>query len=191
MRISQTTEWAVIGVLIVYIAFTPGFQVVRQFLRTDAGKALALAAIVAVWKYVSPLIAVLLTINFVRCASMREYMENPPEGETQVNMGLPPNTYCPENFTFDNGQCKNNNTGQSFPASVCLPGQTWDGTKCIGSSAAPTPPVIPAAAPAPEMTPPPSTSSTETKQPFTNLTPAMYAGVQPSMKESYGNFAPA
>lgn len=190
MRISQKTEWAIIAVLIAYIAFTPGFQAVRQFLSTGAGKAIGLAAVVAVWKYVSPIVAVLLAVNFVRCASMREYMENPPTADSS-SPPPPMNTHCPENFTFDNGQCKNNNTGQSFPATVCMTGQTWDGTKCIGSSAESTPPVVPAAASPPMVTPPPSTSSTETKQPFTNMTPASFGGVQPNLKESYDNFAPA
>jgi hypothetical protein len=41
----------------------------------------------------------------------------------------------------------------------------------------------------PVVTPPPSTSSTEMKQPFTNMTPHPYGGVQPSMKDD--KYAPA
>jgi hypothetical protein len=180
MRISQNTEWALIAALIVYLAFTPGFPVVRQLLSTDVGKAVGLAAIVAVWKYVSPVVALLLTVNFVRCARMREFMENASGPSTP-----PPNTHCPEGYTFDNGQCKGEN-GQSVPASVCLTGQTWDGNKCVGSgTTAPPPP------PPPAVTPPPSMSSTTTKQPFTNMTPSpILGGVQPETKEKYGNFAP-
>jgi hypothetical protein len=185
MRISQNTEWALIAALVLYLAFTPGFPVVRQLLSTDLGKALGLAAIVATWKYVSPVVALLLTVNFVRCARMREYMENPTP-PVEPTPGAPPNTYCPENYTFDNGQCKNIINGQTTAASVCMTGQTWDGNKCVGSSAPPM-------TTTPEMPPPPpSTSSTTTKQPFTNMTPSPIAGgVQPELKEKYTNLAPA
>jgi hypothetical protein len=179
MRISQKTEWILIAVLIAYIAFTPGLPAVRQLLSTDVGKALGLAAVVAVWKYVSPVVALLLTVSLVRCASMREYMENESASKT------PPNTYCPENYKFDNGQCKNKNNDQTIPATVCLEGQTWDGTKCQGSSAASAPP--------PTTTPPPSMSTTDMKQPFTNMTPSpVTGGVQPKDgKEKFQDFAPA
>jgi hypothetical protein len=178
MRISQKTEWALVAVLIAYIAFTPGFQVVREVLSTGIGKAVGLAVIVGAWKYLSPLVALLLLVNFVRCASMREYLENGSGGSTgaastgSTGTTLPPNTYCPENHSFDNGQCKNKTTGQSVPATICLAGQTWDGTKCSGSSSAAAPP------------------DTGSKQGFANMTPAMVGGVQPDLKETMGNYAP-
>jgi hypothetical protein len=184
MRLVGTSEWIAIGVLIAYIAFTPGFPVVRDFLSTGVGKAIGLAVFVAVWKYVSHPVALLLLVNFIRCSGMRESMENgtgasPPMSGTT----LPENTYCPENYSFDNGQCKNKTTSQTIPATVCLAGQTWDGAKCAGSSAASTPPS--------SMPPPPSTSSTTMKQPFSNMTPyPVGGGVQPSMPEKE-NFAPA
>jgi hypothetical protein len=118
-------------------------------------------------------------VSILRCSSMREFMENPPVAG--VAPGPPPNTHCPENYMFDNGQCKNKTTGQTLPVTVCLEGQTWDGTKCAGSSAASAPPSA--------MPPPPTTSSTTTKQPFTNMTPALVGGVQPDMKED--KYAPA
>lgn len=181
MRVSQNTEWAILAVLVAYIAFTPGVQAMRDLLSTGLGKALYLGAVVAAWKYVSPLVAVLLVVNFVRCASMREYADDP-----SMKPGAPPkDTHCPENYMFDNGQCKNKTTGQSIPATVCLPGQTWDGSKCAGSSTASSPP--------PMTTPsPPATSSTTTKQPFTNMTPSPVAGgVQPDIKEKYTQYSPA
>ena len=176
MRLSQNMEWGLVAALIAYIAFTPGFPVVRQFLSTGVGKAVALAVIVYVWKFVSEPVALLLTVNYVRCSGMREYLED-GAGATSGTT-LPPNTYCPENHSFDNGQCKNKNTGQTTPATVCLAGQTWDGTKCAGSSAASAPP---------SMTPPPST---ETKQPFSNMTPfPVNGGAQPDTPKKE-NFAP-
>lgn len=109
MRISQQTEWALVAVLVAYIAFTPGFPVVRQFLSTGVGKAIGLAVVVATWKYLSPLVALLLAVNFVRCASMREYADD-------ASMQPSP---CPENHTLDvkDGKCKNNTTGEAAPTS--------------------------------------------------------------------------
>ena len=175
MRISQRTEWILVAALIVYIAFTPGVQAVRDLLSTGVGKAIYLGAVVGAWKFVSPLVAILLVVNFVRCASMREFMEN---GSTTSTTTPPPNTYCPNDYKYENGQCKGP-TGQSTPATVCLAGQSWDGDKCVSATSAP-----PAAA-----APPPSTSSTTTKQPFTNMSPAVYGGVQPDVKETF--YAPA
>jgi hypothetical protein len=203
MRISQKTEWVLVAVLILYIAFTPGLPVVREFLSSGVGKAVGLAVIIATWKYVSPAVALLLTVNFVRCSGMREYLESGSgstgsgsgstgsgsgstgsgttgsgssassgSGTTGSGTTLPPNTYCPENHSFDNGQCKNNTTGQSTPATVCLTGQTWNGTSCSGSSSASTP---------------------DTKQGFANMTPASFAheGFQPNTSGKDKNFAPA
>jgi hypothetical protein len=176
MRLVGTSEWIVIGVLIAYLAFTPGLPVVRQFLSTGLGKAIGLAVIVGVWKYVSHPVALLLIVNYVRCAGMREFMDNPSTTTP------PPNTYCPENYSYDNGQCKNKTTGQSTAATVCMTGETWDGNKCVKPTA--TPP--PAAAP-----PPPSTSSTTTKQPFTLMSAAPVAGgVQANDGKQKENFAP-
>lgn len=163
MRISQKTEWALIAALIAYIAFTPGFQVVRDLLSTGVGKAIALAAVVATWKYVSPLVAVLLTVSLVRCAAMREYLENPP---STVSSASP----CPDNFELDAGQCKNKTTGQSIPI--------------------PSPPS--SSTPPPTVTPPPTESSTTAKQPVTSMTSMpVPGGVVPSMQGSTKeNFAP-
>ena len=69
MKLTRNTEWAIIGALILYIAFTPGVQAIKDLLAKPVGKAVALAAIVAVWKFVSPIIAILLTISCVRCAT--------------------------------------------------------------------------------------------------------------------------
>jgi len=85
MRLSQTQEWALVAALIAYIAFTNGFWTIRNFLSTSVGKAVGLAIIVYVWKYVSALVALLLAINFVRCAGMREGVDGslsacPPGG---------------------------------------------------------------------------------------------------------------
>jgi len=72
MRLSQSQEWGLAALLIAYIAFTDGFSAVRRFMSTSVGKVVILGVIVYVWKYVSALIALLLTINFLRCLGMRE-----------------------------------------------------------------------------------------------------------------------
>jgi hypothetical protein len=170
MRLVGTSEWIVIGVLIAYVAFTPGFPVVRQFLSTGLGKAIGLAVIVAVWKYVSHPVALLLLVNFVRCSGMREGMENPE-----------PPSPCPDGYSLVDGQCKNTTTGQSIPMAPPA-----------SPSAAVTPPPPPPASspPPPAMPPPPSTSTSEIRQPFSNMTPApVPGGVVPDLKEKE-NFAP-
>jgi hypothetical protein len=170
MRLSQTTEWVLIAVLILYIAFTPGIPMVRDFMRTSIGKAVSLAVIVYVWKYVSEPVALLLTVHFVRCSGMREGMTNPTTppppsmtppatSSTAVPMTTPtaPSTTgsCPDGYTLENGQCKNKE-GQSTPV----------------------------------MMGPSSTSTTAVKQPFTNMTPAYVpGGAQPDAPKKE-NFAP-
>lgn len=185
MRLTGTQEWIVIGVLVLYIAFTPGFPVVRQFLSTGIGKAVALGLVVYVWKYVSQPVSILLAINFVRCAGMREGVD-----ETLAENALIPN--CPTGFTLN----KNTNMCEkpgSTPRSgtVCMPPNTkWnaDTGKCgpaegftnggeTGSTGpAPPPPVVSG----PTGTVP---STPEKKETF-------YGGFQPNLPGG-DSFAPA
>ena len=161
MRISQKTEWALIAALIAYIAFTPGFQVVRDLLSTGVGKAVALAAVVATWKYVSPLVAVLLTVSLVRCAAMREYMEDTPPA---VSSASP----CPPEHDLVAGKCKHKTTGQEIP----IP----------SSSTPPSPP--------PTVSAPPTESSTMAKQPVTSMTSTpVPGGVVPNQSSPKENFS--
>jgi hypothetical protein len=67
MKLSQKTEWIVVAVLIGYIAFMQPLPVLRDALATPLGKAAALAGVVYVWKYVSAVVALLLTVAVVRC----------------------------------------------------------------------------------------------------------------------------
>lgn len=138
MKLAQNTEWIVIAVLITYISFTNGFPVVRDVLKTGLGKAAALAFIVYVWKYVSPVIALLIAINFVRCASWNvwEGLETPLTTCT-----------CETGFVYDAsvGKCKNPEGASKDPvACTCPSGYTYDSTKkeCIPASSM-TPPVAP------------------------------------------------
>jgi hypothetical protein len=147
MRITSVQELGIVGVLIAYLAFTNGLQVVRTFLSNPVGKAIGLAAIVWVWKCVSPLIALLLAINFVRCAggSMREGLAS---GVTYT---------CPEGTTAKPdmpGKCAKIVNGMEVLV---------DGT-ASGTTEMPPPPVVTMAPPA---VPPATTTPTPPEVPST------------------------
>ena len=77
--LSSRNEMIAVGVLILYIAFVPGFDIVRELLSSSIGKALALAGIIYVHKYVSCSVALLLVIVFARCGfSAWEGLTNGP-----------------------------------------------------------------------------------------------------------------
>lgn len=167
MRLTGTQEWIVIGALILYIAFTPGFPIVRQILSTPVGKAAGLALVVWVWKTVSQPIALLLAITFLRCAGMREGVDS-----TLASNALVPN--CPSGFTLNKNTNMCEKPGSSPRAgTVCMPPNTkWnaDTGKCgpaegfeSGPTGAPPPPP-------PVVSP---TGMTGPKEPF-------YGGFQPS-----------
>lgn len=83
MRISQTTELAIVAALILYVSFAPGLLPIRSLLSTSLGKAIGLAAVVLVWKSVSPLIALVLAVVLIS-SGLREGMES--------GSGAPPST---------------------------------------------------------------------------------------------------
>lgn len=145
MKLSKQTEWIVIGVLIVYIAFVQPAPVLQNAMSTPMGKVVALLAIVYVWKYVSAVVAILLAIAFVRCMSMPRVWEMFSGAETSC--------LCeqPDKFTWDGAakKCKDKD-GKEGPVKscVCASGYAWDGgpkgtQQCIPSSGTqpPLPPV--------------------------------------------------
>jgi hypothetical protein len=143
MKLTGKQEWIAIAALIVYIAFTPGLQVVRDLLSGSVGKAVGLGIIMWVWKTVSKPVALLLLVNYLRCAGMREGMENPE-------------MHCPAPFSLQPDKtCKDDKGNPGPPASVCLTGQTWDGAKCASVSSPPTTPEMPPAMPEKPAGPPP------------------------------------
>lgn len=143
MKIPARTEWIAITLLIVYLAFTPGLPIVKDLLSTSVGKAAALAGIVYVWKYVSKIVAVLLLVGYVRCASMTGVWEG-------LEMAASTCT-CLPGFTYDSTtkKCRNPEGLLKDPvACSCPSGYTYDAIKkeCIVSSVmsepiTPTPPV--------------------------------------------------
>lgn len=165
MKLTGKTEWLVIAALILYIAFTPGIPMVRDFLSTAVGKAVGLGAIVWTWKNVSEPVALLLLVSFLRCAGMREGMENPE-----------PVMHCPAPFTLAADKTCKDSKGNPGPApAVCMGGQTWDGTKCVS--------------PAETSTAPPMTTPTAPPPPPPTVAEMPKEGFQPNQKDD--KYAPA
>lgn len=204
MKLSRNIELAIVAVLIAYLAFTPGFQVVRDLLAHPIGKAAALAGIVYVWKYVSAIIALLLLVGYLRCAS---------KGNVWEGLAMPPVTCtCDAGFTY-NDQLKTcmNDAGDSKPpvACTCPAGYAYDTTtkECVevsqmsepvgptelpkpsGVEATPTLPdtVAPAASTGPVTSNAPMTTPSATQEMVATAQPAMpdMAGPQPSTTESF------
>ena len=159
--LSSRNEWIVVGVLIAYLAFVPSLQIVRDLLATPVGKALGLAGIVYVYKYVSCPAALLLVIAYVRCVGSSW------EGFTTPTMTVQPTCTCPDGFAYDSvsKECK-----PTSSMSGSVPPEASVGSM-PGASVSMPPPnssvsSAPMTTPMPTMPPvPPSSSS----------------GVQPSM----------
>jgi hypothetical protein len=149
MKLTRNTEWAVIGGLILYIAFTPGIQVVKDILAKPLGKVAALALIVYVWKFVSPIIAILLTISFVRCATWNVW---------EMFSGAEVSCTCESPDANWDAQSKVCKTSTGTPSGgvktcTCANGYSWDGgekgtKQCVPTSS--DQPPIPPPPPTPE-----------------------------------------
>ena len=159
--LSSRNEWIVVGVLIAYLAFVPSLQIMRDLLATPVGKALGLAGIVYVHKYISCPVALLLVIAYVRCTG------SSLEGFTTPTTTVQPSCTCPDGFAYDSvtKECK-----PSSSMSGSVPPEASSGSM-PGASVSMPPPnssmsTAPMTTPMPTMPPvPPSSSS----------------GVQPSM----------
>lgn len=172
MKLSKTTELVILGGLIAYIAFFPRIPVVRDMLSTSVGKAIALAAIVYVGKTTSLLIAVLLAIAYLRCASASIW-----EGFS----GAEDTCICEEDgFKWDAATktCKNDQGMEGKVKScTCVPGYSWDGgekgtQQCVPTSGEqppvpPTPPVTATEAAPPTAAPAVSTGPVTSTAPMT------------------------
>jgi hypothetical protein len=147
MKLTRNTEWAIIGALILYIAFTPGIQLVKDVLAKPLGKAAALALIVYVWKFVSPIIAILLTISFVRCATWNVW-EMFSGAEVACTCESPDATWDTQTK-----QCKTSSGTPSggVKTCTCANGYSWDG----GEKG--TKQCVPASSEQPPVPPPPPT----------------------------------
>lgn len=158
MKLTRTTEWAVIAALIAYIAFTPGFKLVKDILATPLGKAAGLAAIVYVWKSVSAIVAILLTIAFLRCAKWNVW-EMFSGAESACTCENPQAIWDSQSKT-----CKDATGNDAGPVKTCTcaNGYAWDGgekgkKECIPVSGTQPPVPPPAVSP---MTPTPGAPAT-------------------------------
>jgi hypothetical protein len=130
MKLTPTVEWTLVAVLIVYIAFTPGFPIIKQVLLTPIGRAAALGVIAYVWKTVSPLVAALMLVSYLRCipSNVWEGMDNiGPEDKFERSCECP-NT----SFTYDKSskKCVNDKGDFTNPTSCsCGPGMTYNAEK--------------------------------------------------------------
>lgn len=93
--LSTRNELFVVGALIVYLAFLPRFQAVRDLLSSSVGKAAALAGIVYVHQKVSCAAALLLAIGYVRCQGSSW------EGFTTPTATVAPTMTCPDGYALD------------------------------------------------------------------------------------------
>jgi hypothetical protein len=154
-----------VGVLILYLAFVPGFQVFRDLLSTSVGKAAALAAIIYVHKKVSCSIALLLVVVYLRC-TLSSW-----EGFTTPTSVVQPTCTCPDGYAYDvvSKECK---TVSSMAGSV-PPEATTPSVGAPTSMPAPPGPM----GQFPVTTP---TAPTNSSMPM----PSIPGGVQPSTTSS-------
>lgn len=170
MKLTRKTELVVIAALIAYIAFTPGFQMVKDILATPLGKAAGLAGIVYVWKSVSPIIAILLAISFMRCAKWNVW---------EMFSGAETACVCENSAAIWDAQSKTCKDASGNPAGAvktctCANGYAWDGgekgkKQCIPVTTDQPPVAPPAANPAADAL---AAGSTLGSGPTTGGTPA-------------------
>jgi hypothetical protein len=139
MKLAGQKELIVAGILIFYIAFVPSPSVVKGFLGSAIGKALALALVVYVWKYVSAVVSLLLLVVVVRDSNaVFEHLDvaptqckckNPDFTPDKANTGCfnkagkedkssdAMTCQCPNGYSWDiiGKQCKANQLNQSKP----------------------------------------------------------------------------
>ena len=138
--LSTRTELFVVGALIVYLAFGPHLQALRELLSTSVGKAAALAGIVYVHQKVSCAVALLLLIAYLRCTGATW------EGFTTPTTTVTPTMSCPDGYALD-GITKTCMPTSSMSGSVPAPPEST-----MGASVS-TPPPNSAISTAPMTTP--------------------------------------
>lgn len=131
MMLTGQKEWIAIAALILFIAFVPTPYPLRQLLGSPVGKALALAAVVYAWKFVSCPVAILLLVVALRSGAMREYLEpttgvTPPSSESN-------NFKCPSEFVYNAGTKMCTKGTENKPPECNDASMMWDASagKCI------------------------------------------------------------
>jgi hypothetical protein len=118
----RQVELAILGGLILFMSFTPGFAPVRTLLSTAVGRMVGLVAVVYVFKYVSAPIGLLLAIHFARCSRMGSVWEGVDETLTEM-------CECDPDFTYNSGtkMCEKMGAESKKPVRcACVPGENWD-----------------------------------------------------------------
>lgn len=133
MRLSRNTELAIVGVLIVVLASGAMTGIVSRFLSTTLGRIIGLAVIVYTWKYVSPVISLLLLVGYIRCST--RVMEGFDTAATTT-------CQCPPEFTWNGAEktCKKGDEAREAISCTCVTGKTWDPIekKCVSPPGATT-----------------------------------------------------
>lgn len=127
MRLSQNTEYAVVGALIVYTVFlSPSMFAVRRFMGSAIGSVLGLAAVYWVAKTVSVPLALIVLAVVIRCSSgmVREFMDC---------------TECPPDYAYDTASkmCKKDGAGDVPPSCAAPKGMDMPPTPTPTSSTPP------------------------------------------------------
>jgi len=116
MRLSQNTEYAVVGGLILYSVFMPSFSFVRQLFSSSVGVAAGVALVYWVAKTISVPLALVVLVAVVRssAAVLREHMDC---------------TECPPDYMFDDKtkMCKKEGATDVPPS--CAAPKGMDSTK--------------------------------------------------------------
>ena len=154
----RQVELAILGGLILFMSFTPGFAPVRTLLSTPVGRALGLVGVVYVFKYVSAPIGLLLAIHVARCSRVLEGVDE--------TLTATETCECDPDFTYNTGtkMCEKPGAESRKPAKcACAAGEEWDReTKtCKPKTVQSVPPTAPPP-PAPESMP--STGGADLKE---------------------------
>jgi hypothetical protein len=212
MKLSRQTELIISGVLIAYLAFTPGFQIVRDILAHPIGRVLALAGIVYVFKFVSASIALLLLVGYIRCIKMRIW-EGADDASMKPTDPSVAEYKCKEGDTYApaDGKCRDKDGKMYDAVVICETGWAYDESekKCKASSSMSEPvvpmppPVLPAAGPSvptvPTSVPAPSVSTAPVTSPNMPMTtpsatppPAVTSmpATGPTPTETFLNYSP-
>lgn len=188
------TKDIVIGALILYIAFTPGFRMLRDTLVTPIGKATSLGIVVFLWRTYDPIVAILLLVAYLRFGLLKG-------GVTEMFDVPAVACTCPGDMTYDQtiNKCKNEKGDTKDPiACSCPSGYAYDGVnkKCIQNSEMSEPiPVAPASEPAPALpadptkTGPPMTTPGAAQEAAATTTATQMSGPTPSTKEMFSGYS--
>jgi hypothetical protein len=116
MRLSQNTEYAVVGALILYSVFMPSFGFVRQLFSSSVGVAAGVALVYWVAKTVSVPLALVVLVAVVRSSSavLREHMDC---------------TECPPGYSHDSASKMCKKEGATDVPPTCAAPKGMDSTK--------------------------------------------------------------